>query len=94
MVNGAEHQAVLPAAAEVCDLNILITLGTTLAPAQQGVSPRAAMAPQQSTETILGFDVICALVLILFAGVKAGPAVLTLQDPVCSPRLWWLLSLA
>lgn len=31
----------------------LITLCTTLAPAQQRVSPGAAMTPQQSTETVL-----------------------------------------
>lgn len=83
VINGAERQAILPAAAEVCDLNILqwkkqassrhdvvgkqaashgvlislfsdlVTLGTTLTPAQQGVPSGAAMTPQQSAETVL-----------------------------------------
>lgn len=38
-------------------LSHLVTLGATLAPAQQGVSPGAAVTPQQSAETILRSEI-------------------------------------
>lgn len=37
MENCTESQAIIPAAAEVCDVNILIALCFLLAPLQQGV---------------------------------------------------------
>lgn len=55
MVHGTEGQTVGPAAAEVGDVDILITLCPTLTPAEQRVSLRASMATQQHVETILGF---------------------------------------
>lgn len=47
MEHGAEGQAVIPAAAEVCYVNVLITLSLLLAPLKQSISLGASILSGQ-----------------------------------------------
>lgn len=51
--HSAEGQAVVPAAAEVGDINVLIALGLLLAPLQQSVSLGASVLSGQSRQRVL-----------------------------------------
>lgn len=46
--HSAESQSIVPAAAEVCNVNVLITLSLLLTPLQQSVSLRASVLSGQS----------------------------------------------